>query len=763
MRDLNWEELFRRPPEEADDDEIRPWPNRGLARILGHWEEWLTFAVVLTVFLSVVASVQQARWVRDMPALAPIALVGLGLGFLLSRVRVPEPLIHLFALPALCGIVLLRLLADLPGDTPRARFAVLLQRMHEWFYAAFHNGVSNDSLPVVMLVLVLIAVGAYLTAWSVFRWQNPWLGLVPGGAVILTNISYLPGQFSFAFVVFLFGAVLLLMRLHLTSREREWQRERTPYPGSISLSVFNATLWVAAAVLLLAWMMPLANRAGPLGRVWDRIYLPAQDRMGGLARVFNSVDAKKPITIHNFDDFLPFQGPIDLRGRRTEIRVEGDIPPAIAAYLRARAYDLYGAAGWRAGDEQRVELGTESGDQDVGRTTVTIRIRSSGNDPVVFSLGQPLNTDLDAIAGQAGTAGDVQVVIPNQRLSRGEAYTVTGSVATATEDQLRAAGDDYPGWTKRYLQLPDGLPESVPGLARNLTQYKTNAYDRAAAIEAYLRTYPVDNDVPPPPRGHDPVAYFLFEARRGYFDYHASAMVVLLRTLGIPARLAVGYALTSGARDPSSDAVTVDERSAFAWPEVYFPNYGWVEFNPTPSQPPIIRPGQGVGSDIPFDLRDELKNLDIPVAAGGFVNPAQPEDLPQYQAPAGGRSWLRPTLLALAALAGAVALAAGAGWAAWGYGLGGLDYPSQLWEKTVRLASLARVRPTPQQTPREFAQRLRAAAPDVGPVEALADAYARSRFGRKRLADAERASLEQAWKTVRGRLLRRVLWRGTRT
>lgn len=762
MRDLNWEELFRRPPDGDEDADLHEAPARGVAGMLGTWEEWLTFAVVLTVFLSVVASVQQAHWVRDMPALAPIALIGLALGFLLSRVRLPEPLIHLVALPALCGVVLLRLLADLPGDTPRARFAVLLQRMHEWFYAAFHNGVSNDSLPVVMLVLVLIAIGAYVTAWSVFRWQNPWLGLVPGGAVILTNISYLPGQFSFAFVVFLFGAVLLLMRLHLTSREREWRRQRTPYPGSISLSVFNATLWVAAAVLLLAWLMPLANRAGPLGRVWDRIYAPAQDRMGGLARVFNSVDAKKPITIHNFDEFLPFQGPIDLRGRRTQIRVEGDIPPAIAAYLRARAYDLYGSEGWRAGDEQRVDLGSDTGGEEAGRTTVTIRIQPSGNDPVVFSLGQPLRTDLDATAGQAGAAGDVQVVIANRGLRRGDAYNVTSSVVTATEDQLRTAGDDYPGWTTRYLQLPDGLPESVAGLARNLTQYKSNAYDRAAAIEAYLRTYPVDNDLPPPPRGHDPVAYFLFEARRGYFDYHASAMVVLLRTLGIPARLAVGYALTSGTRDPGSNAVTVDERSAFAWPEVYFPNYGWVEFNPTPSQPPIVRPGQGTASMIPSDLEDQLRNLDIPAAAGGFVNPARSDDLPAYQPPAGGRSWLWPALLTLAALAGVAAVAAGGVWIAWEYGLAGLDYPSRLWEKTVRLATLARLRPAPHQTPREFARRLRAAAPDMGPVEVLADAYTRSRFGRKPLATADQATLKQAWKAVRGRLLRRIIWKGNR-
>ena len=79
-----------------------------------------------------------------------------------------------------------------------------------------------------------------------------------------------------------------------------------------------------------------------------------------------------------------------------------------------------------------------------------------------------------------------------------------------------------------------------------------DAYDKAAAIESYLRTFPIDFNLPQTPPGRDSVDYFLFDEQRGYFDYHASAMAVMLRTLGIPARVATGYVLDPTQRTPTA-------------------------------------------------------------------------------------------------------------------------------------------------------------------------------------------------------------------
>ncbi len=113
-------------------------------------------------------------------------------------------------------------------------------------------------------------------------------------------------------------------------------------------------------------------------------------------------------------------------------------------------------------------------------------------------------------------------------------------------------------------------------------------------------------------------------------------------------------------------------------------------------------------------------------------------------------------ILSLAAAGVALATAAGAGKFAWEFGLGGLPRPAQLWEKTLRLAALAKQRPQTGETPREFARRLRRDVPGATAAPDLASAYERSRFGQKRLDEDETERLESAWTSLRGALLRRV-------
>jgi hypothetical protein len=151
---------------------------------------------------------------------------------------------------------------------------------------------------------------------------------------------------------------------------------------------------------------------------------------------------------------------------------------------------------------------------------------------------------------------------------------------------LRIASTEYPEEIrKNYLQLPSTVPERVRQLAHDLTQTQTNAYDKAKAIEGYLRAYPYDLEVPAPPEGQDVADYFLFDLKKGYCDYYATAMVVLARASGIPARFVSGY--SSGSYDAEKAQYVVRELNAHSWVEVYFPEVGWVEFEPTASQPEI--------------------------------------------------------------------------------------------------------------------------------------------------------------------------------
>jgi transglutaminase-like putative cysteine protease len=152
---------------------------------------------------------------------------------------------------------------------------------------------------------------------------------------------------------------------------------------------------------------------------------------------------------------------------------------------------------------------------------------------------------------------------------------------------LRAVRDPQPGeMPARYLQLP-ALDPRVAELARQLTANAHNTYDRAAAIERYFRTqfgYTLDLSQPP---NDDPLAYFLFTKRAGHCEYFATAMTVMLRSLGIPARYVNGF-LTGEYNDIGRDYI-VRASDAHSWVEVYFPDYGWIKFDPTPPSDSLVR------------------------------------------------------------------------------------------------------------------------------------------------------------------------------
>ena len=128
---------------------------------------------------------------------------------------------------------------------------------------------------------------------------------------------------------------------------------------------------------------------------------------------------------------------------------------------------------------------------------------------------------------------DYSSIRATRRIGRRIAYSVEATLSGASIVSLRGASTDYPEWVDRYLQLPDVSPR-VQELASRFATAGDNAFDRAQRIEFFLRRYPFSIEVPEPTPGTDVVDHYLFELRRGYADYTASAMAVLARLNGIP-------------------------------------------------------------------------------------------------------------------------------------------------------------------------------------------------------------------------------------
>jgi protein-glutamine gamma-glutamyltransferase len=163
-------------------------------------------------------------------------------------------------------------------------------------------------------------------------------------------------------------------------------------------------------------------------------------------------------------------------------------------------------------------------------------------------------------------------------------YTGLSQLPPLDKAKLQAAGTDYPSEiSEKYLQLPLQLDARISALALSATGRAAASYDKAAALETFLKTkYAYTLDLTGIP-GKDPLAHFLFETRAGHCEYFASAMTVMLRTMGIPAREVNGF-LPGEYNDLGGDYI-VRASDAHSWVEAYFPGNGWIVFDPTPAAP----------------------------------------------------------------------------------------------------------------------------------------------------------------------------------
>ncbi|HEX6029891.1 MAG TPA: transglutaminase domain-containing protein, partial [Tepidiformaceae bacterium] len=563
-------------------------------RLLMTWEDWLTFGAAFITFLAVSVSIQRADWVREMPPLVPTAMGGLLIGMVAARIRFPAAVIHPLAILLGAIVVVLVVQSAADGATLMDRLGDFRVRMHEWYLVVRNGDISNDDLPFITLVHGVMCLSAYIAAWSIYRWHSPWLAVIPGGAVILSNIAFLEGQPSAAFVAFLFGALWLIARMHLQRSQARWSRFHIEYPEFISVPATQLTVGLSILLVVGAWLIPLGAEAKAVRSVWSEVVSPATGQSEDLVRLFHNVDSRKGANLHSFGNTLPIQGNVKL-GTKTLYEVKS----GEAGLLRATSYDTYTGKGWKTGsrDQLRIDGGSlaDSENQDYKeRKTIIIQVTVLDKESTLLSAGVPAVTNVDSIVETPdGYRGDIEEIRSRRELQVGDQYNMVGSVSTATAEQLAAAGNDYADWVKqRYLQLPKSLPDRVRTEAETVAASGANPYEKAQLMESYLRDFPFDLAVASAPPGEDVVDFFLFEQKRGYFDYQSTAMAVMLRSIGIPSRVAVGYVL-----DPAEVAeggvYTVRKDDAYSWVEVYFPEYGWVNFNPTRD-----RPEGGAGSAI---------------------------------------------------------------------------------------------------------------------------------------------------------------------
>ena len=569
----------------------------------------LALILIGSVVFSAAWSLAAADWMPrlDLLGLTVVAAIGLGT-IVVSRAWRPA-VAHLVMI--LYGVVWVTLIVldQMPDkiygwtalDTLRYMIVRLGEHIYIWGDAVITGGVGTDNTIFLLFLAALFWLIAYLAVWNTFRQPRMWRAVAPAGVALLINTYYYGGPDSLYLlvIVYLFCVLMYAARMYTLRQAERWQFSRVRFDPEIKRDFLQIGSGIAIASLVFSVVAPSVLGAPQIGDLWRQVSRPVRSVEESFNRLFSGLQPNG-LAFAN-----PFGRTLALLGQRTlgnELVME--VQASEGHYWQAVVYDEYTGTAFQSSDTTRLAVDPNEQpftDQFQQRTVVTQTFTLYfPNNTLVFAAPQAASVDraawvetypVEAAGTAAGGTPDASMWTVINPLSAGDSYRVTSLTSDANVEQLRSAGTTYPAAIRqRYLQLPNSLPDRVRQLARQIVSEAkaTDPFDQASALESWLRTnIKYDEKIPAPPPGVDGVDYLLFDVKAGYCDYYASAMAVMARSLGIPARIVTGY--TQGTFDKDRGAYQVFQFNAHTWPEVYFPQYGWVQFEPTASQPSLVR------------------------------------------------------------------------------------------------------------------------------------------------------------------------------
>lgn len=748
-------------------------------RTLRPAEGWLALGLVLAMAVVAAMAIDDPAFVLGRDKLTDFlptaAALGVLAGFAGAKIGWPRWLVHLVG--AVFAALLLSVFAGWaiePGTGIGEAFMVTSDGSISAYLDLAWRGrrVTEETAHFVLLLGVIAWATGQFAGYAVFGHRRPLHAVVVLGIVLVVNMSLTRNDQLPYLVAFSAASLFLLIGMHVFDERLTWSRRRIGDPSQLSgLYLRGGTAVVLATVVVSVVLTQTASSAplqGAFTGLDQRLIAIGEE----ITRYLPVGGAQRTLTV-SFQDGRPISSRwIESPG----VAFTATFPASeqLRPYYRAAVFDTLEGMTWFQGgsatesSKSRVSLpsgaevlaGTdEILDPDLLRP-ITFSVELQGwQGPEVLSPASPervsIDTDLWLVDGTnfAGLS------------RRGESrYEVTASVYREGNDALnqnllRQAGTDYPeAIRERYLTVPEGLFAEGTA-ARALYQDATaglegaNPYDAALAIEQYLRTddsFTYSTDISEFDCTDLGVVECFARYRTGFCEYFASPMTMILREAGIPARYARGF--LPGSRIPGQTEDVVLQKASHAWVEVYFPNVGWVMFDPTKSVaqseapvegPPLASsspgPSGSAGASIPGRTRppeDREPDDSLSGAAGTLGGPTNPAPF---------------IAIALLLAVGVGSVAA----ASWVRGPRGPVTPQSAWQGIGRLATRLGFAPRPTQTVYEYAGSLGELVPAARPdLETVARAHVEVAYGRSALSHDRLRAIRVANRRLRVALLR---------
>jgi transglutaminase-like putative cysteine protease len=594
-------------------------PDR-LRKYLQPREGWLAAFLLLVMLLTVGWSVQHAAWLEQAEFLVPVAFYALLLGALLGLSSLS--VVAVLPISAVLGTAIVLWTVGGEYFTELSQLDRLLQLRGDaiaWIQILTDRGFAPQLTPYALALGLIMWVTGFMAGYTLYRHHRVVDAILLVGAALLVNMSSTLTDLFRYLVVFMLAALLLWLRAALVGREEGWERRRVNENAEVPGAIMRSGMVFIVGSVLMAWVLTSVAVAAPLTAVWnnfDTLWGDVRDELnvilGGLSNGqsrFHGTSFGPALSIS--DKWTSSNDPVLTVAAPT------------ALYLRAVTYDIYTGRGWAQspGHERPVDSDqlifpgdtpeAPLYDDAVDVATYEIQIqRTSGR--TLFTTGYPISVTAPVVVVESGDQPFLGALKATTSIPAGSSYGLRAATSTATKAQLRAAGTNYPPAIEQFYLGTDGLTQRTRDLAQGLVQQAkaTNPYDQAQALADYFQgnefTYKTEAAVPGDPN-QDFVDFFLFDERGkvGFCEQYATSMATMARSLGIPARVAVGFAPGQRIEAPGGEHVPsaiwqVREVNAHAWAELYFPGYGWQIFEATKSIDPIVRlAGRTAPSDGP--------------------------------------------------------------------------------------------------------------------------------------------------------------------
>jgi transglutaminase-like putative cysteine protease len=584
----------------------------------------LTIVLVFLIVYGLVIGLTESIWRLTPEWLFPIATAAIVMGWFLSGIKRHPKLI--FTIGIITGFVLIIFLqSGMYADFFRALYETLkiqplfrppllslpeaspiydhlyraisslngyFSQISRWFRnLIFYQGGAN--LVAINLLWGSAVWGStFILGWLLRRQTHAFLAALPA-LTLVGSVTVITRRDTTGLIVAL-GAVFALMILieHL-KRENRWENQTIDFSEEMRFDIISVMVPLVLIIITFASVIPQIS----LYEIRSLLNLDRRQEVDGRIDLSESLG----LDITPLDPIIsPTQPGLPrshLIGSGPELSEQvimeidlGEIflPPQVdpltrvpAYYWFGRAYAVYEGSGWIS--------------SELRQETIPAHQEIHAEQPGLFRL---VNHTIHKTAAAPATlyfsgllhSVDQQITIAWHDTTeefltaqlRPSEYQVKAFVFDFSEEQLQSSDSIPPDFIlENYLQLPLDLPKRVMDLALEITSQTSTPYEQAKSIETYLRGFEYTLDLPAPPEHQDVVDYFLFDLQKGYCDYFATAMVVIARAAGLPARFVVGYA--PGIYDFNRQVYRVSEANAHSWPEVYLEPIGWIPFEPTAS------------------------------------------------------------------------------------------------------------------------------------------------------------------------------------